>query len=304
MDLKSIINLIKRCQYIRVKNICFDINAYLLSALLCVGCKATWNNPVVERNENDSPKVLSVAFSDTATVVEMEKQIGYGFTISDESTLITDDMTSVALRWKQNLPKFTGGHSDSIFRFKLAFDAIPKGTKRLDFVEGTGEKDFRIWGIRPKGKRVADYTYNPSVSSFKEEDMPFLRDILSRHLGKVIVLQVFDDIDQPENTAALLRTAEARNYFVNDARISFVTIARPNKKEYSEGTARAIFLGKTAAYIEFLSDEEYEQFASIVSPYISKNKTICLDQTLQILSPGLIINSTKHLEKQLEIITK
>lgn len=278
-------------------------NLYVVLALLCVGCKATWNNPVIEHNENDSPKVLSVAFRDTATIVEMEKQIGYGFTISDKSTLITENMTSVSLRRKAALPKYNRVHSDSTLRFKLVFDAIPKGTKRLDFVEGPEEKDFRIWGIRPKGKRMVNYTYNPSVSKFKEEDMPFLRDILSRHLGKVIVLQVFDDIDEPENTAALLRTAEVRYEFANDARIRFVTIARPNKKEYSEGTARAILLGKTAAYIEFLSDEEYEQFVGIVSPYISKDKMLCLDKTLQILCPGLITNSIKHLEKQLEVLS-
>lgn len=276
---------------------------YVLLALLCVGCKATWNNPIIERNENDSPKVLSVTFRDTASIVEMEKQIGYGFTISDESTLITESMTSVPLRWKPVLPKYNGEHSDSTLRFKLVFDAIPKGAKRLDFVEGPDGNNFRTWGIRPKGKKIVNYTYNPSVSKFKEEDMPFLRDILSRHLGKVIVLQVFDDIDQSENTAALLRTAKVRNEFANDARISFVTIARPNKKEYSEGTARAILLGKTAAYIEFLSDEEYEQFATIVSPYLSKDRIVYLNQTLQIISPGLITNSIKHLEKQLEILS-
>lgn len=276
---------------------------YVLLALLCVGCKATWNNPIIERNENDSPKVLSVTFRDTASIVEMEKQIGYGFTISDESTLITESMTSVPLRWKPVLPKYNGEHSDSTLRFKLVFDAIPKGAKRLDFVEGPDGNNFRTWGIRPKGKKIVNYTYNPSVSKFKEEDMPFLRDILSRHLGKIIVLQVFDDIDQPENTAALLRTAKVRNEFANDARISFVTIARPNKKEYSEGTARAILLGKTAAYIEFLSDEEYEQFATIVSPYLSKDRIVYLNQTLQIISPGLITNSIKHLEKQLEILS-
>lgn len=276
---------------------------YVLLALLCVGCKATWNNPIIERNENDSPKVLSVTFRDTASIVEMEKQIVYGFTISDESTLITESMTSVPLRWKPVLPKYNGEHSDSTLRFKLVFDAIPKGAKRLDFVEGPDGNNFRTWGIRPKGKKIVNYTYNPSVSKFKEEDMPFLRDILSRHLGKIIVLQVFDDIDQPENTAALLRTAKVRNEFANDARISFVTIARPNKKEYSEGTARAILLGKTAAYIEFLSDEEYEQFATIVSPYLSKDRIVYLNQTLQIISPGLITNSIKHLEKQLEILS-
>lgn len=276
---------------------------YVLLALLCVGCKATWNNPIIERNENDSPKVLSVTFRDTASIVEMEKQIGYGFTISDESTLITESMTSVPLRWKPVLPKYNGEHSDSTLRFKLVFDAIPKGAKRLDFVEGPDGNNFRTWGIRPKGKKIVNYTYNPSVSKFKEEDMPFLRDILSRHLGKVIVLQVIDDIDQSENTAALLRTAKVRNEFANDARISFVTIARPNKKEYSEGTARAILLGKTVAYIEFLSDEEYEQFATIVSPYLSKDRIVYLNQTLQIISPGLITNSIKHLEKQLEILS-
>lgn len=276
---------------------------YVLLALLCVGCKATWNNPIIERNENDSPKVLSVTFRDTASIVEMEKQIGYGFTISDESTLITESMTSVPLRWKPVLPKYNGEHSDSTLRFKLVFDAIPKGAKRLDFVEGPDGNNFRTWGIRPKGKKIVNYTYNPSVCKFKEEDMPFLRDILSRHLGKVIVLQVIDDIDQSENTAALLRTAKVRNEFANDARISFVTIARPNKKEYSEGTARAILLGKTVAYIEFLSDEEYEQFATIVSPYLSKDRIVCLNQTLQIISPGLITNSIKHLEKQLEILS-
>lgn len=272
-------------------------------ALMCVGCKTTWNNPAVERNENDSPKILSVAFRDTATVVEMEKQIRYGFTIGDGSTLITEDMTSVPLRWKSDLPNYNGEYSDSTILFRLVFEAVAKGTKRLDFVEGPGEREFRTWGIRPKGKKVSDYTYNPSVSKFKEEDIPFLREILSRHIGKVIVLQLFDDIEQPENIAAVLSTAKARDCFVNDARISFVTIARPNEEEYLEGSTKAILLGKTAAYIEYLSNEEYNKFASIVRPYISKNKMLCLDQSLQILNPGLIINSNTHLEKQLETLT-
>ena len=76
--------------------------------LLCIGCKSTWNNPTIEGSENDSPHVLSVTINDTATIIDMEKHLGYGFDFSDATILVTDEMNTVSLRRKDFLSRFDG----------------------------------------------------------------------------------------------------------------------------------------------------------------------------------------------------
>ena len=260
--------------------------------LICIGCKSTWSNPTIERYENGSPVVLSVAINDTATIVEMEKHIGYGFNFNDATILVTDEMISVPLIQKDDLPNYNDVRNDSIMRFKLMFNAIHKDVKRIDIIEGAGERDFRIWGIRPKGKQLVEHVYNPSVSDFNEEDIPFMKKILNKYLGKIIVIQVVDDIDLPESVTSLRHTIHAQKQFANDIRISFVAFSRPSNQDDAEAE-KGIYIDGKAIFVENISLEEYNHLVSIVKPYLSKDKTICLDQALRIITPGLIFNSVK-----------
>lgn len=265
--------------------------------LICIGCKSTWSNPTIERYENGSPVVLSVAINDTATIVEMEKHIGYGFNFNDATILVTDEMISVPLIQKDDLPNYNDVRNDSIMRFKLMFNAIHKDVKRIDIIEGAGERDFRIWGIRPKGKQLVEHVYNPSVSDFNEEDIPFMKKILNKYLGKIIVIQVVDDIDLPESVTSLRHTIHAQKQFANDIRISFVAFSRPSNQDDAEAE-KGIYIDGKAIFVENISLEEYNHLVSIVRPYLSKDKTICLDQALRIITPGLIFNSVKLLDEQ------
>lgn len=275
-----------------------------LVLLLCVSCKTTWNNPMMECAENNSPKVLSIEFRDTATIVEMEHPIRYGFTISDATVLVTDAMNTSTLRWKRNVKTFMGFYSDETVRFTLGFDAVPKGTKRLDFIESPNEKDFRIWGLRPKGKQLTAYSYSPSKVKLNNDDQAFLQRLLEPHLGKVIVLQVLDDLDDLESVELLNRTVHARDELSHDQRISFVTFARPDGKEYEEGEKRAILVGKEATNMEHITLQDYLRLVHLVRPHLAKDNTVCLDRKLQILKPGLVFRSLKLLELQLNLLTE
>lgn len=275
-----------------------------LGLLLCVSCKTTWNDPMMEYEENDSPKVLSIEFRDTATIVEMEHPIRYGFTISDATVLVTDAMNTSILRWKRNVKPFMGFYSDETVRFTLGFDAVPKGTKRLDFIESPNEKDFRIWGLRPKGKQLTAYNYSPSKVKLNNDDQAFLQRLLEQHLGKVIVLQVLDDLNGLESVDLLNRTVHARDELSHDQRISFVTFSRPDGKEYEEGEKRAILVGKEATNMEHITLQDYLRLVHLVRPHLAKDNTVCLDRKLQILKPGLVFRSLKLLELQLNLLTE
>lgn len=268
--------------------------------LLCIGCKSTWNNPTIEGSENDSPHVLSVTINDTATIIDMEKHLGYGFDFSDATILVTDEMNTVSLRRKDFLPKYNEVRNDSIVRFKLTFNALHKGVKRLDLIEGSSDRDFRIWGIRPKGMQLVEHVYNPSISELNENDASFLKGILNRHAGKNIVLQIVDNIELPESAAALRRTIHARKQFEKDERISFVTFTRPDNNKNTEDESKAIYIGGKTIFMEPISLEEYNHLVSIIKPYLSQDNTVCLTPALQILSPGLIFYSVKHLNEQLK----
>lgn len=277
---------------------------FLLALFICISCKTTWNAPMIESEENDSPRVLSVEFRDTATIVEMEKRIGYGFVVSDATVLVTDAMNTSTLRWKRNVEPFMGFYSEETVRFTLGFDAVPKNTKRLDFVEGPGERDYRIWGLHPQKKPLAIHNYNPIRVGFKDEDKAFLMRLLARHIGKVIVLQVLDDMDDLESVDLLKRTIHARDELSNDPRISFVTFSRPDDMEIEDDGNKAILLGKKATYMEHISRQDYERLILLVYPHLAKDKTVCLDKAMQIVRPGLVFNSMELLEKQLELLEK
>lgn len=276
----------------------------LLILFLCISCKTTWKVPMIEYDENNSPKVVSIEFLDTATIVKMENQIRYGFAINDASVLVTDSMHTSSLRWKKDLPTYTGLYSDAVVRFALGFDAVQENTKRLDFIEGPNEKDYRIWGLHPKGKQLVEHKYNPSRIRLSNENQTFLQKLLHRHLGKVIVLQILDDMDDLESVELLKRTTHARDELTGDPHISFVTFSRPNRKEHKQEENRAILLGKNPTYMESVTSEDYERLVQLVSPHLAKDKTICFDQTLRIIMPGLVFNSFKLLEKQLDALGK
>ncbi|MCF0197915.1 MAG: hypothetical protein HUK02_01145, partial [Bacteroidaceae bacterium] len=272
-----------------------------VAALLLTSCQTLWKEPTVESAENNAPRVMSVAFSDTATVVEMEKEVGHGFLISGNSLLVTETMQAAPLRWTEGVPATSGQHSTEKARFRLGFGAVGKGAKRLDFTEGAGTKDYRIWGIRPKGKAPADYAYRPTRTPLDGDDAEFLRTVLVKYAGKVIVLQLVD-MASDESIDVLRQSEAVRRSFAQDPRVAFVFLSRPDDKEYGEGTQDAIVAG-TTAYMERVSPATYERLRDRLTSYMPPDRVICLDPSLNVLTPGLHYQSPPHFEKQLELLS-
>ena len=93
-------------------------------------------------SENNAPRIVSVIFTDTSTIVKMEKKIGYVFSISHESVLIDENFSEYSLLWARNIPKNDGLYHNENVRFQLGFAPMSKTVSRLDFVEGSGVKDY------------------------------------------------------------------------------------------------------------------------------------------------------------------
>ena len=273
----------------------------IIIALLLTSCKTVWKIPDVESYENNAPRIVSVAFLDTATVVEMEKSIGFGIRINNYAKLITNTMDTASLRWIDGLPLPDGQYNHASVRFQLGFAPINKSVKRLEFTEGIGTDAYRIWGIHPRGKKLVEYTYTPTRTPIKGEGIELLNELLAQHKGKNVMIQ-FVDMNNDDSFEMLKRSQAVHEMFHEDNRICFVHLAPPLPTEYKDGTGNAVILGKTVFFMEFLSPKEYETLFNLLRRYLSKDNVLFLDKNLHVLTPGLSYIYPYLFDKQLNCL--
>ncbi len=122
-------------------------------SLFLVGCtgKGVVENPAFDVRNTNTLEVERVTLTDTATVVDMKAYYTPNFwiQIAREAHLEADGQ-SYAIRSADGITlseKFWMPESGEA-TFRLIFEPLPKGTKRMDFIEGEPDDYFKIWGIR------------------------------------------------------------------------------------------------------------------------------------------------------------
>ena len=122
-------------------------------SLFLVGCtgKGVVENPAFDVRNTNTLEVERVTLTDTATVVDMKAYYTPNFwiQIAREAHLEADGQ-SYAIRSADGITlseKFWMPESGEA-AFRLIFEPLPKGTKRMDFIEGEPDDYFKIWGIR------------------------------------------------------------------------------------------------------------------------------------------------------------
>lgn len=127
-------------------------------SLFLAGCtgKGVVENPAFDVRNTNTLEVEKVTLTDTATVVDVKAYYTPNFwiQIAREARLEADGQ-SYAIRSGEGITlseKYWMPDSGEA-TFRLIFEPLPKGTKRVDFIEGEPDDYFKIWGIRLDGSR-------------------------------------------------------------------------------------------------------------------------------------------------------
>jgi len=133
-----------------------------------------WNNPALLYSSESYFRVKSVAFSDTATVVE---RLGinpqYNIRFESETFLRGDGDLRYMIKYCKEYPldQWMPVEKKPETLLTLVFEPMPARQKAIDLLEGYGARNFKFYGIHDAGKplKIKPFPYDENaISDFRK----------------------------------------------------------------------------------------------------------------------------------------
>ena len=133
-----------------------------------------WNNPALLYSSESYFRVKSVAFSDTATVVELLAiNPQYNIRFESETFLRGDDDRRYMIKYCKEYPldQWMPVEKKPETLLTLVFEPMPARQKAIDLLEGYGARNFKFYGIHDAGKplKIKPFPYDENaISDFRK----------------------------------------------------------------------------------------------------------------------------------------
>lgn len=133
-----------------------------------------WNNPALLSSSESYFRVKSVAFSDTATVVELLAiNPQYNIRFESETFLRGDDERHYMIKYCKEYPldQWMPVEKKPETLLTLVFEPMPARQKAIDLLEGYGARNFKFYGIHDARKplKVKPFPYDENaISDFRK----------------------------------------------------------------------------------------------------------------------------------------
>ena len=133
-----------------------------------------WNNPALLYSSESYFRVKSVAFSDTATVVELLAiNPQYNIRFESETFLRGDGDLRYMIKYCKEYPldQWMPVEKKPETLLTLVFEPMPARQKAIDLLEGYGARNFKFYGIHDAGKplKIKPFPYDENaISDFRK----------------------------------------------------------------------------------------------------------------------------------------
>lgn len=133
-----------------------------------------WNNPALLYSSESYFRVKSVAFSDTATVVELLAiNPQYNIRFESETFLRGDGDRRYMIKYCKEYPldQWMPVEKKPETLLTLVFEPMPARQKAIDLLEGYGARNFKFYGIHDAGKplKIKPFPYDENaISDFRK----------------------------------------------------------------------------------------------------------------------------------------
>ena len=133
-----------------------------------------WNNPALLSSSESYFRVKSVAFSDTATVVELLAiNPQYNIRFESETFLRGDGDRRYMIKYCKEYPldQWMPVEKKPETLLTLVFEPMPARQKAIDLLEGYGARNFKFYGIHDAGKplKIKPFPYDENaISDFRK----------------------------------------------------------------------------------------------------------------------------------------
>lgn len=133
-----------------------------------------WNNPALLSSSESYFRVKSVAFSDTATVVELLViNPQYNIRFESETFLRGDGDRHYMIKYCKEYPldQWMPVEKKPETLLTLVFEPMPARQKAIDLLEGYGARNFKFYGIHDAGKplKIKPFPYDENaISDFRK----------------------------------------------------------------------------------------------------------------------------------------
>lgn len=135
----------------------------LLVFTVCISCSdkpRTIEHPLISAGNTSTIDISYVSLNDSNTVVGIDAHYrpNYWIRIASDTRLEADGKTYALISAEGIEPdkEFWMPESGEA-QFTLKFEPLPLSTKKFDFIEGDGERAFKLWDVDLTGKSAPAY---------------------------------------------------------------------------------------------------------------------------------------------------